>query len=152
MDCIRFDGHDAKLLNIWGQEDLSAIHNHYFSSLQNVRERFSVQFNLAYCAGALSDAPEEKLWGAYQFFAQMEKAVKSRFYIDDALIKNVGATIKHGALLELRCYGPGWRIFFARKNGSGEELLLGGFYRKTGSKREQNIEIGKALNRINKYK
>jgi len=149
IDCINFVGRTESLQNIWGQANLTALHNHYLASLQNVHARFSAQFNAVYCTGALSTAPNKKDWDSYKFFIQMERAKKSNFDVDDNLIKNVGRT-KHGVLLELRCYGAGWRIFFVCT--ATKELVIGGFYQKgTGTDRGQNKEIENAITRINNH-
>jgi putative component of toxin-antitoxin plasmid stabilization module len=150
VDCIKFEGREEQLFNIWGQKDLSTIHKHYIKSINSARDRFAMQFNATYCDGALNTAPNEKYWDSYKFFTQMEKAKNRNFEIDNDLLVNIGDTKKHGVLYELRCYGDGWRIFFACDHGSKDKLLIGGFFPK-GTLREQNKKIEQAIDRINTH-
>jgi hypothetical protein len=149
VDFIHFEGRSDCLINIWGQSDLTEICKHYLSLLKASDERFASQFNATYCAGALNAAPEGHLWDRCGFFRDMKKAKSNGYTIDNILIKNVGNTEKHGALLELRCRLEEWRIFFVCVDGIKDTLLIGGFYKKGGSKQEQDREINQAVKRIN---
>ena len=109
-DYITFEGRDDLLPNLWGQQDLTHIMDYYANSLQDAHERFASRYTAAYCAGALNDAPERGLWENYGFFRSMDKARERKYHVDDHIIKSVG-NAKYGPLLELRCYGSGWRVF-----------------------------------------
>jgi putative component of toxin-antitoxin plasmid stabilization module len=152
VDILYFDGRMETLHNLWGQEDISEIIKYCIESQINITKRFSVRFKAIFCEGALNDAPNTAYWEHWGFFQNMERAQKRNYAVDDYLIKNVGAT-KSGILLELRMYGPGYRILFAYRKDMFPEILVGGFYKKgTGDDRKaQNKSIEDAKKRIDKY-
>jgi hypothetical protein len=152
INLIDFDDRENKLHNIWGQPDISALVKHCIDSLENSVERFAAQFNAKFCDGALYTAPNQQQWEHCGFFQNMERAKKRGYSVDDKLIKNVGQT-SCGVLLELRCYGSGWRIFFVYRRGLTPEVIIGGFYQKGIGKNAtpQNRAIQDAISRIDSY-
>lgn len=149
VDILSFVGHDKKLHNLWGQADISALKAHCIESLSNIAERFAAQFNAVYCSGALNSAPDTAYWESYGFFQNMSKAQKRSYAVDSDLLKNVDTT-KYGTLLELCSYGPGQRMFFVYRKNSIPEILVGGFYHKSGGS-SQKEAIQNARKRINAY-
>jgi len=149
VDVIEFEGQREILHNLWGQRDLSSLKDHCVNSIKNVKERFLIRFDATFCNGAPASAPEDYLWESYGFFSEMDKARKREFEVDKHLIKNVGNT-KHGILRELRCYGDGWRIFFAFRKDRSPKVLVGGFYNKS-AKASQDAAIQEAIQRVNSF-
>jgi len=145
MDVLRFEGRSEVLPNLWGQQDISSLKAHCICSLPSAKERFAIEFKAAYCDGALANAPDERLWEEYGFFETMRRAQSRGYAAVKPHIEDVRGT-KKGRLLELRCLGTGWRIFFVC---SGQAILIAGFYPKKNI-REQSREIQEACNRINK--
>ena len=150
-DLIEFDARSETLHNLWGQDDVSALINHCVDSLENSVERFSHKYGAKFCEGALNSAPDHKYWERLGFFRSMDRARERNYMVDSNLIKNTKSTkpTKYGALLELRCYGSGQRIFFTVINEGGTKPLIGGFYHKSGGL-SQNEAIENAIERINK--
>ena len=149
VDKIEFNDRQETLHNLWGQEDLSIIKNYCIESLQNIPERFAVQFDAEYCPGALNSAPKAALWEKLGYFQIMERAKKRNYQIDNNLIKNVADT-KYGDLLELRIYSAGHRLFFVYRKDCSPEILIGGFYQKNESL-SQNEAIQNAKKCIDDY-
>ena len=148
VDVIEFEGRSDFLHNLWGQKDLSRLRDHCVNTLEDVPKRFSVRYCAQFCDGALNSAPDYYLWERFEFFDKMDKAKKRDYKVDNDLIKNVGDT-KYGTLLELRCYGPGHRIFFIFRKNANPKILVGGFCRKSGGA-NQNAAIKDACERVNK--
>ena len=149
INIINFIGRQEILHNLWGQENLSAIVIHCLESIRKIPERFSIRFNALFCSSALNSAPDFALWMNYGFFQTMERAKKRNYQPDDNLIKVVSDT-QYGALLELRLYGSGHRLFFTHRKGCLPEILIGGFYKKNQSL-SQNDAIKHAKKCIDQY-
>ena len=157
VDLLNFIDRPETLHNLWGQEDISAIKSHCFESLQNIQERFKIQYNAEFCPGALNSAPNYALWDNLGFFEAMKSAQEMDYKADDNLIKNIGGT-KYGPMRELRIQRFKYRIFFVYQKGLSPEVLIGGFYKKgTGDEpsdkvhKPQNDAIKHAKNHINSY-
>ncbi len=139
---------DNHLPNVWGQSDLTTIHNwisNWTSENLDHSRQLELNHGITICERAMrlyEPAPSD--WDT--IFNMIEKAKTAAFEHDDYQIKNI-AQINSKPMKQLKHRGSGLRIYiFPQK----EDLYLGGFYKKSAGKteKEQDSAIKMAAKNI----